>query len=97
NGDRLGQSNTLVYGDVNGGHYATDFRDVTTGSNGHPAGPNWDYPTGWGSPHAESLLSHIGIQGPRGTLEGEVTDAASGASVTGAKILITASDGRRFA
>ncbi|MGH8128342.1 MAG: S53 family peptidase, partial [Gammaproteobacteria bacterium] len=87
NGSRLGQSNELLYSDVNAGNYASDFRDVTTGSNGaFNAGPNWDYPTGWGSPKVTSLLSHIGIQGPKGTLAGTVDAAASGSALVGAKI-----------
>lgn len=50
-GSSLGQSNALIYNDVNSGNYATDFRDVTTGSNGaYTAKTNWDHPTGWGSP-----------------------------------------------
>jgi hypothetical protein len=90
----LGQSNNLIYNDANeAGNYEADFRDVTTGCNGKLpdgspscAGKDWDHPTGWGSPQATSLLSHLGIQGPSGVLEGTVTDAASGATVAGAKL-----------
>jgi hypothetical protein len=32
-----------------------DFFDVTAGSNGFPAAPGWDYPTGWGSPNVAPL------------------------------------------
>ncbi|MGH8274660.1 MAG: protease pro-enzyme activation domain-containing protein [Gammaproteobacteria bacterium] len=86
NGGRVGQSNELVYNDVNAGNQASDFRDVTTGTNGHPAGPNWDYPTGWGSPKVTSLISHLGIQGPKGMLSGTVTAAASGSAIAGATV-----------
>ncbi len=101
-GERLGQSNSLIYGDVNTGHYDSDFRDVTTGSNGaFDAGSDWDHPTGWGSPRATSLVAHLGIHGPSGTLAGTITDAASGAPIPNVKVtiapnnlhLVTADDG----
>ncbi len=71
---RLGQSNEQIYNDANA-HYATDFRDVTSGCNGwlpgtpggsmdSCAGTGWDHPTGWGSPKAANLLQHLGVQGP---------------------------------
>lgn len=88
-GASLGQSNELIYNDVNAGNYSTDFHDVTTGNNGtYQAGVGWDHPTGWGSPRATSLLSHIGVYGPAGTLSGTVTDAATGATVAGATVVI---------
>ncbi len=89
NGIRLGQSNRLIYDDVNAKNYASDFRDVTKGSNGaYSAVVNWDYPTGWGSPRATSLISHLGIQGPRGILSGTVTNAANDKPVGGAKVTV---------
>jgi N-acetylneuraminic acid mutarotase len=98
-GGRLGQSNKLIYDDVNAGNYDSDFHDVTTGCNGKlPDGSNscakadWDHPTGWGSIRANSFLSHVGIQGPHGTLKGTVTDAASGAPVAGVKITANPGD-----
>lgn len=95
-GASLGQSNSLIYNDVNAGNYASDFHDVASGCNGYLsdgttpscAGANWDHPTGWGSPKAKSLLSHLGVHGPAGTLTGTVTDAASGAPVAGATITV---------
>lgn len=57
---RLGQVNALLYGDAATSNYATDFFDITVGSNGaFNAGPYWDHPTGWGSPNASSLILHI--------------------------------------
>lgn len=95
-GNSLGQSNELIYGDVNAGNYATDFHDVTTGSNGiYSAGVNWDHPTGWGSPRAKSLLSHLGVQGPVGTLKGTITDASTGAPLGGATVAVTPGSFRR--
>jgi subtilase family serine protease/N-acetylneuraminic acid mutarotase len=87
---RLGQSNVLLYNDVAAGNYSSDFRDITTGNNGaFDAGPNWDHPTGWGSPLAKSLISHLGVSGPSGTLKGTVTDAASGAPIEGAQLTVS--------
>jgi len=34
-----------------------DFHDVTSGSNGHPAGVGWDEVTGWGSPNLANLAA----------------------------------------
>lgn len=92
----LGQSNKLIYDDVNAGNYASDFRDVTQGNNGaFQAGPNWDHPTGWGSPKATSFLSHIGSTAPAGTLTGTITDASSGQPIGGAVITIMPGDFQR--
>ncbi len=89
-GTRLGLAPKLIYDDVNADHYASDFHDVTTGNNGaYDAAPNWDHPTGWGSPKATRLLSHLGVSGPAGTLDGKVSDAASGMAIAGAKISIS--------
>jgi hypothetical protein len=90
NDKRLGLSNQLIYDDVNAGYLGTDFRDVTTGCNGaYCAGKDWDHPTGWGSPRAKSLISHLGAHGPAGTLEGTVSDAASGAPIAGATVTVS--------
>src|SRR5699024_8935266 len=55
-GERLGQSNRLIYNAVNAAaqNYADDFRDITEGCNGYlPDGTtgscaktDWDHPTG---------------------------------------------------
>lgn len=96
-GNRLGQSNELIYNLVNAGHYSTDFHDITSGSNGaYSAGPGWDHPTGWGTPNATKLISHLGVQGPKGTLEGTVTAAASGTSIKGAKVVVTTDSGIHY-
>lgn len=99
NGGRLGQSNSLIYDHANV-NYAGDFHDITSGNNGaFTAGPGWDHPTGWGSVDAANLISHITVTGPKGTLEGKVTDAANGEPVAGAMIkvgdqkIVSADDG----
>jgi hypothetical protein len=106
-GGRLGQSNSLIYADVNANdtNYGTDFHDITEGCNGllpdfsdSCATVNWDHPTGWGSVNATNLLLHIGIQGPRGTLAGSVTAAANpGSAIVGAKILAVTDSGKTYA
>jgi uncharacterized repeat protein (TIGR01451 family) len=94
-GESYGQSNKLLYYDVNANvkNYATDFHDVTTGCNGKLpdgslscAGVAWDHPTGWGSPKGKNLLSHLGVKPTLGTLKGTVTDADTGTPVADAKI-----------
>lgn len=57
---RLGPANSAVYIDANSTNYASDFHDITSGSNGaFNAGSGWDHPTGWGSPNAINLISHV--------------------------------------
>src|SRR5262249_41575479 len=36
-----------------------DFRDITSGSNGHPAGPGYDLVTGRGSPYANRVVPDL--------------------------------------
>jgi len=36
---------------------ARDFHDVTSGTNGYPAGTGWDEATGWGSPNLANLAA----------------------------------------
>jgi hypothetical protein len=38
---------------------STDFHDITTGNNGHAAGPGYDLVTGLGSPNAPSLVTDL--------------------------------------
>ncbi len=77
-GTRLGQTNSLIYNDANTSNYATDFNDITSGSNGaFSAGPGWDHPTGWGSPQATNLIAHLG-----GTTTTVAAPTAQNGSVT---------------
>jgi hypothetical protein len=39
--------------------YASDFNDVTSGSNGHNAGPGFDLATGLGTPIANNLIPYL--------------------------------------
>jgi N-acetylneuraminic acid mutarotase len=65
-----------------------DLFDVTTGSDGGcgnvlcNAGPGWDGPTGLGTPNGVSALS----TGPHGVVAGTVTNASSGAPISGATV-----------
>jgi hypothetical protein len=43
---------------------ASDFRDITAGSNGHNAGPGYDLATGRGSPLADRVVSELVGPGP---------------------------------
>ncbi len=95
--ESLGQSNKLIYDDVNSSNYASDFHDITSGCNGElPDGSpscasvGWDHPTGWGSPKATSFLSHLGVTSPSGILSGSVTDA-NGMPIVGAAISVDGS------
>jgi subtilase family serine protease len=44
------------YDGATGSVYATNYHDITTGTNGHPAGPGYDLATGVGSPQANNLV-----------------------------------------
>ena len=46
----LSANNNNFYQDAASPAYASYFRDITTGSNGYPAGPGYDLVTGLGSP-----------------------------------------------
>ena len=52
----LGFINPAIYRIGLGSSYHRAFRDITTGSNGYPAGPGWDPVTGWGTPDAQVLV-----------------------------------------
>jgi hypothetical protein len=53
---RLGCSGMIGLESVIGATYATDFRDITSGSKGTcSAGPGYDFVTGLGSPLANNL------------------------------------------
>ena len=52
----LGFINPTVYGLGLSAGYDNFFNDVTSGSNGYPAGPGYDLATGWGSPKAGNPL-----------------------------------------
>jgi kumamolisin len=44
---------------------AAPFADITGGDNGaFSAGPGWDFPTGWGAPHAAALVDGLAYHTP---------------------------------
>ena len=53
---RLGRLNDRIYA-FNGRNDI--FHDITTGDNGFPAGPYWDYVTGWGTPDFYNLAAAL--------------------------------------
>jgi subtilase family serine protease len=44
------------YNAATGSIYASNYHDITTGSNGHPAGTGYDLATGLGSPQVNNLV-----------------------------------------
>ena len=66
NAGRVGLGPSLIFCVANGANYATDFNDITTGSNGvnnnhiFDAATGWDHPTGWGTPkNADALITDL--------------------------------------
>ncbi len=49
-------TSSTEYDAATGSVYATNYHDITTGSNGHPAGVGYDLATGVGSPQANNLV-----------------------------------------
>ena len=59
----LGFAGTLIYANAIG-NYASDYHDVTSGSNGgQTAAAGWDYPTGFGSFNVANFVSHVASGG----------------------------------
>lgn len=64
-GGRLGLANETIYRAGNSAEYSNLFFDVVTGDNGDHRGPgykttpNWDHPTGWGTPNGTNLQAWI--------------------------------------
>ncbi len=52
----LGFLDPSLYAIARGSAYGRAFHDITTGSNGYPAGTAWDPVTGLGSPNASALI-----------------------------------------
>lgn len=48
-----------LYNSLSNGDYANVFHDITTGSNGYPAGPGYDIVTGLGTPIANTLVPYL--------------------------------------
>jgi kumamolisin len=58
-GASMGNANSTIYADATGSNYATDFHDVTSGSNGgYSAGTGYDQVTGWGSYDGANFITH---------------------------------------
>jgi subtilase family serine protease len=51
----LGNAQSFLYNSS----LTSDFHDITSGSNGHPAGPGYDMNTGLGTPRAHLLVSAL--------------------------------------
>jgi len=73
----LGFINPSLYTIGLSSSYDSDFHDITSGSNGHPATIGYDLATGWGSPNGSGLINALaGVAAPSFSL------AASPSSVT---------------
>jgi kumamolisin len=60
NGNKtLGFINPSLYSIGAGSSYATDFHDITSGSNGYSAKTGYDLATGWGSPNGSGLINAL--------------------------------------
>jgi subtilase family serine protease len=55
----LGFVNPAIYALGVGSGYATDFHDITSGSNGYTAVKEYDLATGWGSPKGSALINAL--------------------------------------
>ncbi|MGO8671501.1 MAG: fibronectin type III domain-containing protein [Capsulimonadaceae bacterium] len=56
----IGFLNPPIYAIGNGPNYATDFHDITSGTNGtYSAGVGYDNVTGWGSPNGANLIAAL--------------------------------------
>jgi kumamolisin len=55
----LGFINPTLYSIGAGSSYATDFHDITSGSNGYSATTGYDLATGWGSPNGSGLINAL--------------------------------------
>jgi subtilase family serine protease len=75
----LGFVNPALYAILGGSSYATDFHDITSGSNGFQATVGYDLVTGIGSPNGQALVNSLA-----GTSTGSftVTDAPKTVTVT---------------
>jgi pro-kumamolisin-like protein len=63
-GNTLGFINPAIYTIGLGSSYATDFHDITSGSNGYAATTGYDLATGWGSPNGAGLINSLTGSGP---------------------------------
>ena len=55
----VGFINPSLYTIGLGSSYATDFHDITSGSNGYSATTGYDLATGWGSPNGSGLITAL--------------------------------------
>ncbi len=81
----VGFINPSLYTIGLGSSYATDFHDVTSGSNGYSATTGYDLATGWGSPNGSGLITalaggsgRIGLQPLRFAFVGNGSAGQSG-------------------
>jgi len=84
----LGFINPSLYSIGAGSSYATDFHDITSGSNGYSATRGYDLATGWGSPNGSGLINALAGSSPSPTA-GAITSPTNGSTLTGASTTFT--------
>jgi PKD repeat protein len=91
----LGLLNPSLYSILRGPGYASDFRDITSGTNTYSAGPGWDPITGIGTPIVGALLPALAAP-PTGLTSLEVNlsvSRMSGAAPLPVTFTVSASEG----
>ncbi len=83
----LGFINSSLYSIGAGSSYATDFHDVTSGSNGYAATTGYDLATGWGSPNGSGLIN--ALAGTSSSSGGVITSPSPNSTLTGASTTFT--------
>jgi subtilase family serine protease len=91
----LGFINPLIYPLGLGPNYASDFHDITSGSNGYSAVTGYDLATGWGSPNGAGLISALaGItSAPNFTISASPTSVSVVQGSNGTSTITTAVSG----
>ena len=82
----LGFINPSLYSIGAGSSYATDFHDISSGSNGYSATTGYDLATGWGSPNGSGLINALAGTSSSG---GVITSPSPGSTLTGASTTFT--------
>jgi subtilase family serine protease len=87
----VGFINPAVYNIGVSSSYATDFHDITSGSNGLPAVAGYDLVTGWGSPNGSALITALAGSGGGGSPAVTLTPT----SLKWGKILVGVTSGKK--
>ncbi len=83
----LGIINQTLNSIVSCSSYATDFHDITGGSNGYSATSGYDLATGWGSPYGCGLIN--ALAGSSSPTAAAITSPSPGSTLTGESATFT--------